>query len=150
MAFKPSIVTIPGSFASAAGYYELIDIIAQHGYEAFANNLPSISRHAPEEPASLHEDAIFFRNIIRKIADQGKDVIVLSHSYGGIVGTEAVEGVLKAERHAKGLPGGVIRIIYLSAIVLRTGASMRSEHGDIPSEFVKVDRVCAFQKHIVA
>jgi len=150
MAFRPSIVIIPGSFSSAAGYYELVDMIAQHGYEAFANNLPSISRHPPEEAASLQDDAVFFRSIIRKIADQGQDVIVLSHSYGGIVGTEAIKGVLKTERHAKGLPGGVIRIIYLSAIVLREGTSMHSEHGDLPSELVEVDKVCAYQKYIVA
>ena len=141
MVSKPSLVIVPGSFSSAAIYYELVDKIRAHGYEVFVNNLPSTARHAPEEPASMNDDAIFFRGIIEKLANQGKDVIVLPHSYGGVPGTEACKGVSKAERQKKGLPGGVIRIVYLSAIVLPEGGSTNSEQGDPPPGLIETDKV---------
>ena len=141
MVSKPSIVIIPGSFSTAAIYYETVGKIKEHGYEVFVNNLPSASRHAPEEPASLNDDAVFFRRIIEKLLNQDKDVVVVCHSYGGMVGTEAVKGCSKKERRVKGLPGGVVRIVYLTAHVLPVGASVNSVQGDPPEALIEMGKV---------
>lgn len=138
---KPVIAIVPGSFSNASSYYALVDKIQGLGYEAFVNNLPSASRHPPEEPASLQDDAGFFRSIFERLADQGKDVVVVMHSYGGLVGSEAVKGVAKADRQASGKPGGVVKLVYVTATVLPVGASMKSESGDPPSGLLEIDKV---------
>lgn len=142
MASKPSIVIVPGSFSTASMYYDVVNRIKKEGYEVFVNNLPSASRNPPEEPASLNDDAVFFRGIIEKLADQGKDVLVVTHSYGGVVGTEAAKGVGKVDRQAKGKLGGVVRIAYLTSIVPSEGGSLTGEQGEAPPALVEVGKVC--------
>ncbi|EXJ69546.1 uncharacterized protein A1O5_07582 [Cladophialophora psammophila CBS 110553] len=136
-----SIIIIPGSFTTAPMYYDLVDKIqALRGGESgsvFVNNLPSASRNPPEEPATLDDDAAFFRAIIEKLAERGQDVVVVAHSYGGVVGTEALKEVSKAEREARGQPGGVVRIVYLTAHVPSEGSSVTSMLGDAPTEMVE-------------
>lgn len=138
---KPVILIIPGSFSNASQYYALVDKIRNLGYETFVNQLPSTGRHAPEEPASLQDDAVFFSSIIEKLADQGKDIVVVMHSYGGVVGTEAVKGVAKAERQKSGKLGGVIKLVYVTAIVLPVGYSVLGEQGDPPPGLAEIDKV---------
>ena len=152
MVSKPSIVIIPGSFSGASMYYELVDQVQQLGCEVFVNNLPSASRNPPEEPASLHDDAVFFRGIIQTYADQGKDVLVLGHSYGGVVATECAEGIDKASRTSRGLCGGVVRIAYLAAVVPALGVSTKDGLGikDLENPApgrLEVSKVCATYDH---
>lgn len=122
-------------------YYPIQDAIKAQGYECFVNNLPSASRNPPEEPATLEDDAVFIRGVIEKIADQGKDIVVIAHSYGGVVATEAAKGVVKADRQANGKRGGIVKIAYLSAIVLPVGGSNFKNQGDPPAALVEVGKV---------
>ena len=142
MALKPSIVIVPGSFSFASMYYDVVGRIKKEGYEVFVNNLPSTSRNPPEKPASLNDDAVFVRAIIENLADQGKDVLVVTHSYGGVVGTEATKGVGKIERQAKGKLGGVVRIAYLTSVIPPEGGSLISEQGEAPPTMVEICKVC--------
>lgn len=141
MASKPVILLIPGSFSISAMYFPLQDILIERGHEAYVNNLPSASRNGPEAPASLSDDAKFFSSIIGMIADQGKNIVVLGHSYGGLVASESAKGHSKAERSARGLKGGIIRIIFLAAIVLPEGQSLVDHQGKPPPSIVKTDEV---------
>lgn len=141
MASKPTILLIPGSFTTAPMYYPLQDTLAAQGYETYINSLPSASRNAPEPPATLGDDASFFSNIIGTIADQGKDIIVLGHSYGGMVACESAKGQSKIERRARGQDGGIVRIIFLSAIVLPEGQSVAAHQGEPPASIVTKDEV---------
>lgn len=140
---KPVVLIIPGSFSHASHYYLLSDKLKALGYQTYVNALPSASRNDPEEPVSLEDDAVFFRGIIEKLADRGNDVVVLMHSYGGQVGSEAVKGVGKEERQKAGKKGGVVKLIYLTAAVLEVGSSMKSESGDPAAGLVEISEVSA-------
>jgi pimeloyl-ACP methyl ester carboxylesterase len=57
--------------------------------------------------------------LTKLVEDLGKDVMVVMHSYGGIVGTEAVhESLAKKAREGKVLPGGVLGLLYMCAFLL--------------------------------
>lgn len=58
------------------------------------------------------------------LADQGKDVVVLMHSYGGVPGSAALEGLGKTARVEKGEKGGVARLVYVCSFALREGERM--------------------------
>ena len=49
---------------------------------------------------------------------------MLFHSYGGAAGTEAARGLSTSERAAQGLPGGVVRLVYMCAFMLQVGESV--------------------------
>lgn len=53
-------------------------------------------------------------------------VIMLLHSCGGAVGTEAVKYLSKTERFSNGLSGGVVHLIYMCAFMLQPGESVGS------------------------
>ncbi|KAK9805416.1 hypothetical protein WJX73_002806 [Symbiochloris irregularis] len=52
------------------------------------------------------------------------------HSYGGKVGTPAVQGLSKAARTSNGLPGGIVHLVFLTAAITPEGLSA-DEFGSI-------------------
>lgn len=113
----PTIILIPASFTPASFYANVVDQLRETGFEVIIHTLPSASRKPPQNAATLAEDAKFFGDIAEQVADQGKDFAFVMHSYGGIVGSEASRGLTKKERRAVGKQGGLIRLVYLTAVV---------------------------------
>ncbi|ETI20245.1 hypothetical protein G647_08279 [Cladophialophora carrionii CBS 160.54] len=146
----PAILIIPGSFSTAQMYYPLQDAITalSPAQETYVANLPSAIRNPPEQPATLQDDATFFRGLIEKLLvanhhqtesdESSKDIILVAHSYGGVVATEALRGVSKQERLKSGKSGGVIRVVYLAAHVPREGSSLEDTVGPPPEGMVAV------------
>jgi len=56
-----------------------------------------------------------------KHLDNGTDVILVVHWYGGTVGSEAMKGLGRKDREGAGMKTAVIRLVYLSALVLDVG-----------------------------
>ena len=82
MASNTVILVIPGSFSTAQMYYSMLNSVEtlSPSTTTYVANLPSAIRNAPEPAATLADDASFFRGVIEKLADQGKDVILVAHS----------------------------------------------------------------------
>jgi pimeloyl-ACP methyl ester carboxylesterase len=142
---KPSIVFVPGSFALPEFYDNITTAVAAKGYEIKAIRLPSVgaksaSSHTPdsEQDAQPHsqttptmfDDAAFITHEVTQLADQGKDVILIAHSYGGIPTSESIKGLAKAERTV----GGVVRVAYITALVPKLGASAMDVLADVAPE----------------
>ncbi len=138
---KPAIVIVPGSFSPASFYADLLSALQSHGYEAIVETLLSSARSPlrGEKAATMEEDAQFFHDIAEKLADQGKDVVIVTHSYGGIPGTECSEGISKDERKAAGKPGGVSRFVYVTSVVPPPGKSLKDLMGDLVPSFINVE-----------
>ncbi len=140
---SPVILVIPGSFTTAQMYYATLSAMSKlkPDLQTYVSNLPSAIRNPPEEPATLSDDATHFTSLIEKLADEGKDIVLVAHSYGGLVATE-IKGVTKSERESKGKKGGMIRIVYLAAHVPEVGKSLRDQIGEPPAAMVSVGEVC--------
>jgi pimeloyl-ACP methyl ester carboxylesterase len=76
-----------------------------------------------------------------KLADEGRDLVVVGHSYGGVVTSCAVEGLSKDARSKEGKTGGVIKVIYISAFALDKGQSMLGMLGGNYLPWMKIE-VC--------
>jgi pimeloyl-ACP methyl ester carboxylesterase len=140
---KPTIVIVPGSFSPASFYADLVDVLRSQGYDAMAETLQSSARSPlrQEKAATMEEDAEQFHAIAEKLADQGKDVVLVTHSYGGIPGTECSKGLSKKERKAAGKSGGISQIIYVTSLVPTPGHSLRDLMGDLVPAFINVEEV---------
>jgi len=119
-ASRPSIVLVPGAACRLIFYTALVEQLSKH-FETYAYDLPTASREPPQQAATLADDAAFFHDKIQDLVNAGKDVVVLAHSYGGMPATDSVQGLAKSDRASQGLPGGVVRLIYLSCIVADVG-----------------------------
>ena len=139
MSAKPSIVVVPGSFSPAYLYDNVIAALTANGYEAQTIEMPSVGRKGSSPAATMAEDAAHIQSATSKLANEGKDVILVTHSYGGVPGTESVKGIRKAERENEGMKGGVIRIVYLTSLIVPVGFSVKMMMGDTTPDFVRVE-----------
>lgn len=89
--------------------------------------LPSVGAEPPL--TSLEPEVEYIRNTVIPLLEQGKEIVVLMHSYGGFTGSATLRGLSKAERHGKGLNGGIIALVYLAAWMLDEGQSVIGSGG---------------------
>ncbi|KAF2797034.1 alpha/beta-hydrolase [Melanomma pulvis-pyrius CBS 109.77] len=123
---KPSIIFVPGSFALPEFYDTVVDPIAAKGYDIRAlHNLSSGLKTGPREgtPPTMYDDAAQIAAEAEKLADEGKDVILVAHSYGGTPMTESTKGLSKKERQAQGKKGGIVKLAYMTCLVPAVGVS---------------------------
>ena len=65
----------------------------------------------------------------------------MTHSYGGIPGTECSNGLSKTERKDAGKVGGVSRLIYVTSVVPEPGNSLTDLMGTLVPAFIKIEEV---------
>jgi hypothetical protein len=87
----------------------------------------------------MAEDADHIRSFTSKLADDGKDIVMVMHSYGGICGTESAHGVVKSERLQARKKDGITGLLYVSSPIPRVGGSVATQMGDDMPGFFKVD-----------
>jgi pimeloyl-ACP methyl ester carboxylesterase len=61
------------------------------------------------------------RQIVEQLADDGLTIIVVMHSYGGMVGLNALEDLDVQSRAAQGKSGGVAHLIAIAAMIYPKG-----------------------------
>ena len=130
MTTKPTILIIPGSFSPSYFYNPFLSDLHALGFsEAFVRDLPSADRRPPSPAATLQDDATYFNHVINRLFAEGKDVVLLAHSYGGCVATEAVKGLTdryegKSEGEGGKGRGRLLGTIYLTALMPKVGDSV--------------------------
>ncbi|KAI1330797.1 Alpha/beta hydrolase fold-1 [Xylariaceae sp. FL0255] len=135
---KPYIVLVPGSFALPEAYMSVVEGIKAKGLNIKVRHLPTIGlgpqkgRDTP--PASMYDDAALIAKEVAAIADTGREVIVVAHSYGGIPTTESAKGLTVKEREEEGKKGGLVRIGYMTCVVGRVGECCASILGSSPAD----------------
>jgi pimeloyl-ACP methyl ester carboxylesterase len=108
-AAKPTIVLVHGAFADSSGWNGVIADLVGMGYPtiAAANPLRSVSGDAAEVAA-----------VVKSIAG---DVVLVGHSYGGMVISEAAIG-----------SGNVRALVYVAGFIPYTGESAGQLSGKFP------------------
>lgn len=127
---KPTIIVIPGSFAPLFLYAAVIGEFELHGYKVHGIELETVGRR--EKAPGLYDDAAKVAALVSRLADAGEDVVLVAHSYGGLVATESAKGLAKSLREKEGKQGGIVRIVFVSAVVASEGQASRDVFGDAP------------------
>ncbi|KAF4341806.1 hypothetical protein FBEOM_4263 [Fusarium beomiforme] len=136
---KSHVFIVPASFAPASLYSDLIQGLKKYGLNTTVIDLPSVGyRDLLLPAASMEQDAKHIRKFTTKLADDGYEIILVMHSYGGICGTESTAGVSKSERQASGKPGGIVHLVYISSPVPEVGGSVQTMMGDNMPHFMEL------------
>ncbi|KAK9784244.1 putative catalytic protein [Seiridium cardinale] len=120
---KPTIVLVQGSFQLPEVYYKLGDALRGSGYSVNQPPLPSLNGQDKPDFASksLTDDALAVRSEVKRLVEAGERVVLVMHSYGGLVGSEAVtEDMSFAQRRSNGLHGGVGKHVLHHAYILNS------------------------------
>jgi len=137
-ATKPTIIIIPGSFSPISFYTPIIDDLQAHGYTVHGIELETVGRRTGKAPG-LYDDAAAVASLASQLADEGKDVVLVAHSYGGLVACEAAKGLAKSVRGKDGKQGGIVRIVFVTAVVGLEGQSLTDVFGDLALDFVRIE-----------
>lgn len=129
---KPIFLCIPGASHSPRVYEPLKAALLCYGYTVVPLGLPSVGGKPPTY--DFTEDVAAIRNMATHLVESGNDVIVVMHSYGGLPGGEALQGLGKREREQRGLRGGVIRLVFIMSWMAREGFQP-SPRGDVSALF---------------
>lgn len=118
---QPTFVVSLGAWSSPVVFDALRSELRSRG---FPSECPSHPSAGTEPPKTLEDDVASLRSVITALADEGKDIVVVAHSYGGVVASSAVEGLVKSVRAQGGKLGGVVSIIYVAAFAIDKGQSL--------------------------
>ena len=106
---KPTVVLVHGAFADSSSWNGVITILERDGYSVVA---------APNMLRGVRADADVVRDLITSIRGP---VVLVGHSYGGSVISEAAEGALDVKA-----------LVYVSAFAPEAGESALALTGKFP------------------
>ncbi|ROW09885.1 hypothetical protein VPNG_06275 [Cytospora leucostoma] len=138
-----AVAVCHGSYHTPAPYGPLLEAFKARGIDAYCPQLPTadLTRlnvgdvNNPdfdrEPPAGGYpqgeEDTQAVLDTLQPLVNAGKKVLLVGHSAGGWVATEAARPELQAKtRAAKGAHGGIIGVLYMGAFVIPVGESVHS------------------------
>lgn len=122
---KPHIALVPGAWHSPVHYQELLDLFEKAGYPTSSIQLPSVDSAHPNSESVAGDVAAIREKLLLPLINEGKDVVLIMHSYGGCPGGAAAKGLSKAERKN----GGIIGLVFIAAFLAREGDSLLSALG---------------------
>ncbi|KAH8660375.1 Alpha/beta hydrolase fold-1 [Xylariales sp. PMI_506] len=118
----PVIVFAPGAWHLPSCFDIVRADLESRGWETEGVTYPSVGAEPPNK--GLADDAAAVRAVLEKLVDLGKQIVLVAHSYGGLTGAEALEGLAYAQRKRDGKAGGVIMFVYLAAFANPKGMSL--------------------------
>ena len=135
----PSIVLVHGGWQSPSSFSLLVPLLSCAGYNVVIPTLASSNPQFSNPRVSFTVDVAVVRSAVENEILRGREVVVVMHSYGAIVGCEAMKGV-KVKKLSTGEAlmddpgsqhgdGGVKRLIFISGMVLPVGQSCESAVG---------------------
>ncbi|KAI1204850.1 alpha/beta-hydrolase [Annulohypoxylon truncatum] len=137
---SPVIVLVPGAFGTPAGFDKLLPYLKAAGLSTHPGPYPSCN---PSDPttATCSNDIVALRDdVLLPLLRQGKDVIILAHSYGGVVAGGAAKDLDKQTRGAQGQTSSVIGLIYVAGNITLENESLFEAVGGSYPPFIKVDK----------
>lgn len=133
---KPTFVLIPGAWHSPSHFSHITARLHEAGYRTESLNLPSVGAQEPKKIEAATDVAFIREQMLLPLLGDGKDVVLVMHSYGGIPGGAAAKGLSQSERKSQGLPGGVIGLVFLAAFLAREGDTLVSVLGERPHPWI--------------
>lgn len=117
-AVKPTILLVHGAFHGSWCWKLLLPRLVALGYQTETLDMPCASGI----PGSTQfDDATHVRSIVDSLLSKGKRVVILAHSYGGLIASSALTGLSENNN------GTLIGLIDLCAFILPRGI----DHGAV-------------------
>lgn len=121
---KPIIVLVPGAWHTPESFTPLITQLSLAGYPCIPVTTPSSGAHPGH--ASFAADVSAIRTVVTSLVSAGKEVILVMHSFGSVIGSESLAGgeLSKTSRAADGKDGGVVRLVFIGILLPELGKTM--------------------------
>lgn len=149
MSSKPTIVFVPGAFHTPNHFTPLTELLQKSSFPSVTVSLPSIGAQAAT--ATLTDDIQAIRSVLEKlIEEEGKDIVVAAHSYGGVPACQTVSGLEKSKRSNGGKKGGIVHVLFIAALLVEEGKALVDALGGglPPWAEAEVSLTCPFSQDL--
>lgn len=120
---KPTVLLLHGAFHHPSIYDLLAEQLEDSGFQINRPYLPSC---ADPPNGGLDKDVAFVRDLLLELFDQGRAVLVVCHSYSGLVATQAIHDLPKAPKDGDG--GGLVALVAMCAFIIKSGQSVTADY----------------------
>ena len=131
---KPTFVFAHGAWHSGSCWTRVAQTLETHGYQCVALDLPGVRRYSADAPVDARKDAETIREAIMTQLDNGKDVIVACHSWGGLPTAGAVRDLDPAAKKAAGFTNSVVGLAAITSFIILEGQSFATAKGPFADE----------------
>ena len=115
-----AVLVVHGGYFLPPAWAPFIEDLKSAGFTVSCPRLPTCGDERPPK-ALLSDDVAAVRTAANELVEAGHSILVLCHSYGGIVASEAIQSDLYAkDNNGK----GVVRLVYLSSWLVQPGDSL--------------------------
>ncbi|KAF3006147.1 hypothetical protein E8E14_006653 [Neopestalotiopsis sp. 37M] len=136
---KPTIVLVPGAWLPPTAYAEWTARLEKEGYPTLATPYPSFDPSEPKR-TDVAGDAAAVRTVLeRLVRDEGRDLVLVMHSYGGMPGSAAARGLGVADIRAEERKGGILGLVYVTAFIVPEDNSCAGMTGGKLAPWVRDD-----------
>jgi len=127
-----AVLLVTGAWHVPEHYQKITSMLERKGVRVLCPCLPTNNNVLPPDKA-LADDVSLIRDIASSETQKGTQLIVVAHSYGGVVATDALAGCVVADGPAT---PGVKSILYLAAFIPFEGQSLGSIVYGTPPSFL--------------
>ncbi|MCJ1319512.1 hypothetical protein MMC15_004848 [Xylographa vitiligo] len=136
----PTFAIVPGAWHSPIHWDLVVPELNGAGYATRSLRLPGVDSPTPKSISTTTDAHFIQSDVLGPLLSDGKDVILVAHSYGGMPSGAAAVGLSKAERSAAGLPGGIIGLIWVAALIAHPGDSLKALVGGQFNPWVQINQ----------
>lgn len=137
---KPTILLITGAWHVPEHYHLISAGLRAHGFRVSVPHLPSnTNTNEAAHLADLDDDIAFIRSHAKQLLAHGQDLLVLMHSYGGVVGsyafanmpTRATSTAATQNGNGQSVSGGgrLLGLLYITSFIPLAGESLAAIFG---------------------
>lgn len=126
---KPTIVLVAGSWHHGSVFNSVAAMLRAKAYPVQTVTL--LSTGGPTSTTVAEDAAHIQETVLNALVAQGKEVVLVLHSYAGVPGSDSVRGLAQKDLGPQGKPGGVIALVYIAAFMLPAGQSIDSFLGGV-------------------
>ncbi|KAH2290826.1 hypothetical protein KXW02_003058 [Aspergillus fumigatus] len=135
-----TIVFVPGAWITPEFYHPFFDALTKAGCPVRCAGYPSLD---PADPTSTDckADSDAIASVIRPLVEgEGRDVLLVMHSYAGMPGAAAAKGLAKTERMQQGKSGGIVGLVFIAAFLVPEGLSCAGLQGGNLPPWILMDK----------
>lgn len=140
----PTLVFTPGAWHQPTCYNKVMKALKeQHGINCTSFSLPSTSGNPR---ATFKNDLDAARTAIARETTQGRNVVLIAHSYGGMVANSAIKGFTVPQ--GEGSYGRIVGLVLIASGFTLTGLSFMDPFFHIPPPTWRVNKETGFAEFV--
>ncbi|KAK9241579.1 hypothetical protein V1506DRAFT_510291 [Lipomyces tetrasporus] len=121
------ILLVPGFWEGPTVYDKVATLLQSDGFNTETVTLHSTGHKSPNNP-SMKDDIAAIRAHVVELVEADMNVVLVLHSAGRFLGSNAIQDLEASKRQAVGKKGRVTKIVFLTAAIFPEGFT----HGPLP------------------